>query len=115
MSERKRILKLNDEVPYPLNNRTLHLLRKGKIDWNSTDKHNNSDAEIVDMLEVTTKVTLVIPTIERTRPGGSFFKYRNRTHFDLSRYGCHNKVETKNYHHNCLYIALRVRDVQKQA
>ena len=106
---------MNDEVHYPLNDRTLHLLSKGKIDWNSTDKHNNSDAEIVDMLEVTTKVTLVIPTIERTRPGGSFFKYRNRTHFDLSRYGCHNKVEARNYHHNCLYIALRECGMSKKS
>ena len=105
--DRKKILKLNDEVHYPLNKRTLNSLSKGKIDWNSTDKLNNSDAEIVDMLEVIIKVTLVIPTIEKARPGGSFFKYRNRTHFDLSRYGCHNKVETKNYHRNCLYIALR--------
>ena len=105
---------MNDEVHYPLNDRTLYLLSKSKIDWNSIDKHNNSDAEIVDMLEVTTKVTLVIPTIERTRPGGSFFKYRNRTHFDLDRYGCHNKVETHSYHHNCLYIALRERGMSEK-
>jgi hypothetical protein len=55
--ERKKILKLNDEVHYTLNDRTLNLLSKGKIDWNSTDKHNKSDAEIVDMLDVTTKVS----------------------------------------------------------
>ena len=107
VSERKKILKLKDDIHYPVNDRTLHLLSKGKIDWNTTDKYNNSDAEIVDILEVSTKITLVIPTLERTRPGGSFFKYRNRTHFDLSRYGCHKKVETNNYHHNCLYSALR--------
>ena len=70
--ERKKILKLNDEVHYQLNDRTLTLFSKGKIDWNSTDKHKNRDAEIVDMVEVTTTVTLVIPTVERTRPSGSF-------------------------------------------
>ena len=90
--ERKKTLKLNDEVDYPLNDRTLSLLSKSKIDWNSTDKHNNSDAEILDMLEVNIEFKLVIPTIEGTRPGGSSFKDRNRTHVDLSIYGCHNKV-----------------------
>ena len=69
---------------------------------------------MVDILEVIIKVALTIPTSERTRPGGSFFKYRNRTHFDLSRYGCRQKVETKNYHHNCLYIALREAGMSKK-
>ena len=68
--DRKKIFKLKDEVHYPRNDRALHLLSKGKIDWNPTDKHNDSDAEIVDMLEVTARVTLTIPTSERTRPGG---------------------------------------------
>ena len=61
MPERKKVLKLKDEVHYPL---------VKKIDWSSTDRHIDSDAEIVDMLEVNTKVALTIPTSERTRPGG---------------------------------------------
>ena len=72
--ERKKTLKLNDEVHYPLNDRTLHLLSNGIIDWNSIDKHKDSDAEIVDMLGVTTEIALTTPTSERTRPSGSFFK-----------------------------------------
>lgn len=103
----KKILKLTNNVHYPLNDRTLNLLSRGKIDWNSTDKYNPSDEEIIDILDKDSTVTLIVPEGEKTRAGGSFFKYRNRTHFDFSKYGCHKKVETKNYHHNCLYIALR--------
>ena len=39
-------------------------------------------------------------------PSGAFFKYYNKTCFDLSRYDIYNEKQ-KNYNDNCLFIALK--------
>tara|TARA_R100000654_G_scaffold28502_2_gene53109 strand:+ start:11119 stop:14709 length:3591 start_codon:yes stop_codon:yes gene_type:complete len=43
----------------------------------------------------------------KTKKGGAFFKYLNKTKFDLSRYGVYPEVVPDNYKDNCLYKALQ--------
>ena len=51
-------------------------------------------------------------TLETTEAGkkkiaGSFFKYYNKTDFDLSRYDIYRKIDNLDYTNNCLFIALQ--------
>ena len=48
------------------------MLSKGKFDWNSTDNHRDSDAEIVDLLDVTSNVTLFMSEGEKHDPAVHF-------------------------------------------
>mgnify|MGYP003132802193 CR=1 FL=1 len=43
----------------------------------------------------------------KENPNGGFFKYLNKTHFDLSRYGIYKEVNPKHYNDNCLVKALK--------
>ena len=43
----------------------------------------------------------------KTRAGGAFFKYLNKTILNLDKDGIFKVVDRKNYHHNCLYLALK--------
>ena len=96
---------------YALNDRTINLLLKGKIDTNAIigapDEPKFSDAEIRDLIEQETEVLISVLNIEKTRPGGAFFSFLNKTIYDLSKYGICKSVDTNNYHHNCLYLALQ--------
>ena len=62
---------------YALNDRTINLLMKGKIDTNAIigapDEPKFSDAEIRDLIEQETEVLISVLSIEKTRPGGAFF------------------------------------------
>ena len=78
---------------YALNDRTINLLMKGKIDMNAVtgevDAPIFSDAEISGLLEQETEVwiTAVKKNDAATRPGGAFFTYLNNTIYDLDKYG----------------------------
>ena len=99
---------------YALNDRTINLLMKGKIDMSATngeDETDNtitvSDAETVQAVHKEKEVEMFIVDKNRTRAGGSFFPYLNITIFDLSKYGIFKSVDKNNYKHNCLYLALQ--------
>ena len=96
---------------YALNDRTINLLMKGKIDTNATiggpEAPTFSDAAISDLLEEEPEVIVSILSIEKTRPGGAFFPFLNKTIYDLSKYGVFKSVDKNNYNHNCLYLALQ--------
>ena len=58
------------------------------------------------MTEQETEVLISVLSFEKTRPGGAFFSFLNKTVYDLSEYGIFKSVDKQNYHHNCLYLAL---------
>ena len=106
---------------YALNDRTMNLLMKGKIDTNAIiggpDEPEFSDAEISELLEQETEVLISVLSIEKTRPGGAFFSFLNKAIYDLSKYGIFKSVDKHNCHHNCLYLALeagRLSDIKLQ-
>ena len=122
----KRIGVLSEEVKlymylptakryYALNDRTVNLLMKGKIDMSATtggssvsyNRISISGAEVVETVHKEKVVEMFIVDENRTRAGGSFFPYLNITIFDLSKYGIFKSVDKNIYKHNCLYLALQ--------
>ena len=110
---------------YALNDRTINLLMKGKIDMNAVTEPSAgsptfSDAEIGSLLEQETEVLITVGKNEenkKTRAGGAFFKYLNLTNLDLPKYGLFKNIDRNNYKHNCLFLALEaggVSDVKSQ-
>ena len=100
-------------IYYDLNDRTLNLLMKGKLDMNAVtgdvDAPKFSDAEISSLLDQDTDVciTVVKQYGTTTRPGGAFFPYLNNTIYDLDKHGIFKTVDGNTYKHNCLYLALQ--------
>ena len=100
---------------YVLNDRTINLLMKGKLDMGATTASSSvsynlitvSDAEVVETIHKEKGVEMFTVGKNRTRAGGSFFPYFNMTIFDLSKYGIFKSVDRNNYKHNCLYLALQ--------
>ena len=98
---------------YALNDRTITLLMKGKIDTNAMiggpGEPTFSDAEISELLEQEKEVTLTVVKlkVDKQRPGGAFFSFLNKTIYDLPKYGIPEPVDKSNYNHNCLYLALQ--------
>ena len=104
-------------------------LSKGLIDQNRTAGDNSfSDAELQSITTYSNVVTLqtleekvkgeemgllqnpepVHPTgntrlKKKTKPQGSFFKYYNKTHFDLTKYGIYTATDKADYDNNCFY------------
>ena len=120
VNNKKLAFELNDGKIYMLNDSTMSKLMKGLIDENSAanDEAIGSDQELIKLTNLTKDVTLKLiepkgdqepdkRLTKKTRPGGGFFKYKNITHFDFSRYGIFNDVNKENYHDNCLYLALK--------
>ena len=104
---------LKSERYYALNNRTINLLLKDKIDMSAVvgvevNKISHSDAEVRDILEQETEVEICVVDKNKTRAGGAFFPYLNNTVFDFDKYGIFKTVNRNNYEHNCLYLALKV-------
>ena len=110
---------------YMLNENTKSKLMKGLIDTNlygESLEQSHSDEELVSYVIKATHVTLKViepkgdeesktKITGKTRPGGGFFKYLNTTHFDFSRYGIFNEINSDNYHNNCLYNAFEFADM----
>ena len=100
---------------YALNDRTINLSMKGKIDMGATtggssvsyNRISISDAEVVETVHKEKEVEMFIVDKNRTRAGGSFFPYLNITIFDLPKYGICKSVDKNKYKHNCLYLALQ--------
>jgi hypothetical protein len=102
---------------YALNDRTINLLMKGKLDMSvgtvdgggrtSDTGDSFSDEEAWTAVIQEQEVELFVVDKNRTRAGGSFFPYLNKTIFDLSKYGMFKTVDKNNYKHNCLYLALK--------
>ena len=95
---------------YALNDRIINLSMKCKIDTNAIigglDEPKFSDAEISELREQETEVSIPVLSIEKTRPGGAFLSFLNKAIYDLSKYIIFKSVDKSNYHHNCLYLAL---------
>ena len=95
---------------YALNDRTINLLMKGDIDMSATtsekgEEIKESDAEVIDLLDIEEEVEIFVVDKNKTRAGGAFFPYLNNTVFDFDPYGI-KTVDRNNYEHNCLYLAL---------
>ena len=107
---------------------TMDKLSKGLIDQNRVaGDHSFSDAELQSITTYSNMVTL--QTLEekvksqemgilqnptgnkrlnkKTKPQGSFFKYYNKTHFDLTKYGIYKATDKADYDNNCFYNALK--------
>ena len=90
--------------------RLVDILKKKQVEEQIV---NESDLEYAGYLEETTELCVeFIDFLEddidangnvKTKKGGAFFKYLNKTKFDLSRYGVYNEVVPDNYKENCLY------------
>ena len=98
---------------YALNDRTINLLMKGDIDMSVTtkagggdDEIKESDAEVIDLLDIEDEVEIFVIDKNKTRAGGAFFPYLNNTLFNFDKYGVFKNVDNNNYKHNCLYLAL---------
>ena len=95
---------------YALNDRTINLLMKGKIDTNAAmggkDEPKFSDAEISELIEQEQEVLIAVVDKNKTRSGGAFFNCLNNTLFDFDKYGIFKTIDRLNYKHNCLYLAL---------
>ena len=96
---------------YTLNDRTINLLMKGDIDMSATtsekgEEIKESDAEVIDLLDIEKEVEIFVVDKNKTRAGGAFFPYLNNTVFDFDPYGVFKTVDRNNYEHNCLYLAL---------
>jgi len=70
---------------------------------------NESDMEFVNTLNAIKKITISNPIIVKnksgsikTKNGGAYFSYLNKTDFDLTKYGCYKSVLPSNYDVNCL-------------
>ena len=120
VNNKKLAFELNDGKIYMLSDSTMSKLMRGLIDENSAanDEAIGSDQELIKLTNLTKDVTLKLiepkgdqepdkRLTKKTRPGGGFFKYTNKTHFDFSRYGIFKDVNKDNYHDNCLYLALK--------
>ena len=72
---------------YALNDRTINLLMKGKIDTHAAmdgkGEPKFSDAEISDLIEQEQEVRIAVVDKNKTRSGGAFFNCLNNTLFDL--------------------------------
>ena len=66
-------------IYYASNDRTIHLLMKGKNDNNAviggTDEPTFSDAEISGLLEHEQEVLITVVNNDKTRPGGAFYPF----------------------------------------
>ena len=108
----KLSIKLDDGTLYFLNDRTIKQLEKGKIDDKGVAQDAEKDSQYDEVVDVMSKTkSIVVERVEaekdKTRPGGGFFKYYNKTKFDLSKYGIYKKEDDIDYSDNCLYIAFR--------
>ena len=65
-----------------------------------------SDAEAEALLKIETNVYMFVVYNNKTRAGGTFFKYLNLTNFDLAKYDLCKHIDRNNCKHNCLYLAL---------
>ena len=98
---------------YALNDRTLSLLRQGKIYTDAIIGGSNeptySDAEIIELLEQEKEVilTVVKVKVDKQRPGGAFVSFLNKAIYDLSEYGIFKSIDRCNHNHNCFYLALQ--------
>ena len=84
-----------------------------KIDTNAIiggpDEPTFSGAVISELLEQEKEVTLTVVKLkhDKQRPGCAFFAFLNESVYGLSKYGFFESVVKRNYHHNCLYLALQ--------
>ena len=98
---------------YALNDSTINLLMKGDIDMSATtskkgEEIKESDAEVIDLLDIEEEVEIFVVDKNKTRAGGAFFPYISNTVFDFDKYGISKTANRNNYKHNCLYLALKV-------
>ena len=91
------------KIYYALNDRTINLLMKGKIDMGATngdDETDNpiklSDVEAVETVHKEKEVEMFIVD-NKTRAGGSFFPHINITILDLSNVVFLKSVDRNNY------------------
>ena len=129
--------KLDGNKYYALTEYTMDKLSKGLVDQNRVaGDHRGSDAELQSITTYSNMVTLqtleekvkaqemgllqnpesVHPTgnkrlNKKTKPQGSFFKYYNKTLFDLTKYGICKATDKADYDNNCFYNALKAGGV----
>ena len=104
---------LTSDRYYDLNDRTINLLMNGDIDMSATtsekgEEIKESDAEVIDLLDIEEEVEIFVVDKNKTRAGGAFFPYLNNTVFVFDKYGIFKTVNRNSYEHNCLYLALKV-------
>ena len=133
ITNHRLFFKLDGNKFYALTEYTMDKLSKGLIDQNRVaGDHSFSDAELQSITSYSNIVTLqtleekvksqemellhnpepIHPTgnkrmNKKGKPQGSFFKYYNKTHFDLTKYGIYKATDKADYDNNCFYNALK--------
>ena len=101
VNNKQLAIEISDGKIYMLNDSTMNKLMKGGLIDESTaanEKITGSDEELTKLTNLTKYLTLKLVeakgdevpdkrVTKKTRPGGGFFKFSNKTHFDFSRYG----------------------------
>ena len=136
ITNHRLFFKLDGNKYYALTEYTMDKLAKGLIDQNRVNGDSSfSDAELQSVTSYSNVVTL--QTLEekqqsdeqtltqmldnpksehptgnkrlnkKTKPQGSFFKYYNKTQFDLTKYGIYKATDKADYDNNCFYNALK--------
>lgn len=87
--------------------------RISKISESQVEENNDviseSDMEFFNTINAIRKITIENPIIVKnksgsikTKNGGAYFSYLNKTDFDLTKYGCYKSILPTNYDVNCL-------------
>lgn len=96
---------------YTLNNNTKDkLLESIKNQIKQGEESMESDAQIVYAIQEVGSITVSVNLIKnfgKTKKGGAYFSYYNKTSLDLSRYQIFNNNKNANYDDNCIIYALR--------
>ena len=124
LGDKKLALVFDENKYYFLTDRTINNLMSGEIDENALVKYGGaievqgSDAEWVSFANVSQNVKLIeiksrVRHNTKSKPAGAFFKYLNKTHFDVSRYGVF-KLHERNYDDNCFVLALKAGGMSEE-
>lgn len=97
----------------PLNDITISdILQTINLEENELEFIDESDKDFRKKFNIIQSLTLEKPRVYfnksgsiKTKSGGAFFKWINKTDFNLTAYGVFKEVSTKNYENNCLINA----------
>ena len=111
--DKKLALRLDGSKDYVLSDHTINKLIDGLVYESRVNEQERDYQKLTDITELATDIKLIKFDAPKTRPAGGFFKYLNNTKFDFSRYGVFDEVLKDNYNDNCLFLALKAFQLDK--
>ena len=111
--DKKLALRLDGSKDYVLSDHTINKSIDGLVYESRINEQERDYQKLTDITELATDIKLIKFDAPKTRPAGGFFKYLNNTKFDFSRYGVFDEVLKNNYNDNCLFLALKAFQLDK--